>query len=207
MTHVLGDDFLEHYGRKGMKWGEHIFGKDDPKLKYYGETDFISTHDYPEDYRNDFGIKKGTKYQRVTHSKKEKKVQSTYVSRNALDYSDWDAFDDSKTYVSNYKTTKDFIVAGQRSINRILREIGDTPIRKVSVNSKDYSKANKHRDFMSNNPDLRSRFINQAKKEGYSAMLDPVDSKMGVGYSPTATIVFDDVLEKLSTVPIEELYK
>lgn len=30
----LGDDYLEHYGREGMKWYQHIFGEKDSRAKY-----------------------------------------------------------------------------------------------------------------------------------------------------------------------------
>ena len=32
-----GDRYLEHYGRKGMKWYEHIYGEEDPRGKYNSE--------------------------------------------------------------------------------------------------------------------------------------------------------------------------
>lgn len=34
------DDFLEHYGRKGQKWYQHIFGDRDPRAAYFkGDSD------------------------------------------------------------------------------------------------------------------------------------------------------------------------
>lgn len=31
---MVETDYLEHYGRLGMKWGQHIFGKDRPTMSY-----------------------------------------------------------------------------------------------------------------------------------------------------------------------------
>ena len=35
---IKGEDYLEHYGRKGMKWYEHLFGDLDPRGKYFKST-------------------------------------------------------------------------------------------------------------------------------------------------------------------------
>ena len=202
-------DELYHYGVKGMKWGVR---KDQNNTKVH---------------QGDIVIKKGSKYGRITLNQKENFDTRLYVSKNPISYATLPSVikyvingNKDKVYVDIYETNKDLIVAGKDSVDRILKDIGEKPVKyqldfnnrknKDWVNWTDPDFLNRGRKnsekYNPKNDKLVKKFIKEAKKQGYSAIVDPEDA-INAPIEKTATIFIDKQLNKIGSVSLEEALK
>lgn len=125
-------DELYHYGRKGMKWGQHIYGKESrsskKKLKktdgdrVFKEMDELSRKESYKKFRADLRKKKDAKYQEIVdfedaheHELFDLDDAKAWRKYDKL-WSEWydikDALKDKTLSELNYETTelgKDFI--------------------------------------------------------------------------------------------------
>lgn len=150
------DDYICHYGRKGMKWGEHIYSRDDIKrLKKFMNSK--EAKDYAKRYKkwekeeySKLGykqgllyntVKKGSEISRYTSAKNEKLKRRTYASMNKSD--DDTNYEDmakrgvlgskSKTqYKDVYSAERKLTVAkGKNVANSIINKYGDKDLKEM----------------------------------------------------------------------------
>lgn len=121
------------------------------------------------------------------------KDERLYISDNEYDYlNDHFISDVSRTKVQTFKSDKRLLFAGEDSINKILKEIGNKPLNKVFDEHGNYNKekSGTDRDFLMNDIEIGKKFIKKALSTGFDGIRDPVDD-LGLGFSPTAKILFN----------------
>lgn len=167
-----------------------------------------------EVYENDYIIKKGTQYQRITSAKDEKFNKRTYVSGGMYQYDELFTNNGDFTYLDIYQTKRDAVIAGKKTIESILKEIGNEPADKIlkALNT-DWSDEKKADDVYDKDNDGRAyvdfiykdtygiadEFISKLRSKGYDGLPDPLDSYMGPsgnGLESDATIFINNVLDK-----------
>lgn len=150
------EDHICHYGRKGMKWGEHIFTGDDiKKLKQFvnrKESKETSKalragldHQFRDQGMYDNGknliIKKGSKLGRYSSEKNETPRDSKYMFINDTP-DDWKYENYAKQgmlgskkktqYKLSYEATKDLKVAkGKQIIDDVIKKYGDKDLKEL----------------------------------------------------------------------------
>lgn len=83
---VSEDNYLEHYGRKGMKWGQHIFGKDDG---YKGHVRYGTEYEKSDLRKWNRDFRRGTRKQKVDNliskfSKRYLKAETYFNQKNDI---------------------------------------------------------------------------------------------------------------------------
>ena len=156
------DDYICHYGRKGMKWGEHIYSRDDIKrLKKFMRTDTAKAYrdnfrDWEKEEYSKLGykkgllyntVKKGSEISRYTSAKNEQVKGRTYTSmNNSHDDKHYESLakvgglgSESKTqYKDVYSAEKKLRVAkGKRVLNSIVKKYGDKDLKEMYKMYKD----------------------------------------------------------------------
>lgn len=119
----MTDKYLMHHGRKGMKWGQHIFGE---KTSTRSDVDHSNSHP---------GLKKGTKLYRVTPNKKDSEAGPTYMTykkadRNFYRYGykptimrrEIEKGNRSAVYETEYKAIKDMKIASYKEADAVMRK-------------------------------------------------------------------------------------
>lgn len=164
------DDYICHYGRKGMKWGEHIYSRDDIKrLKKFMRTKDAKEYQkaFKKWEKNRYAklgykkgllydtVKKGSKLSRYTSAENEKVKGRTYVSMdNSPDDANYEQGallgalgEKDKTkdqYKDVYTVEKKLIVArGKKVANDIVKKYGDKDLKEMWAMYKDLDVHNK----------------------------------------------------------------
>jgi hypothetical protein len=137
----------------------------------------------------------------MTTNKNEKFNTRMYVSLsdNSSDYMEIALRPGQKVYENTYVLRRDAFVAGKESLQKILDNIPEAKGIKLgdwdSMNGENWQ----IHDFMNNDAGkIRDKVIYQLKKQGYDAIMDPVDSGIGIGFDYTAMIFINDDVLKLS---------
>lgn len=167
------------------------------------------------DMENDVYLKKGTEFKRLHHpdspNPTDLQKSRTYASMNPNTFIADGNFGQA---ISTLKTKKNTIVAGQKSIDRMLMELGNAPMADAMTYKNKMMEFNLDKndqkltrpDFvMRGDDELAKKFIAKAKSEGYGGTIDIWDAK--TEFSPTATIFFDDVMEKVGDEPVSNFKK
>ena len=233
------ESYLVHHGIKGQKWGKRN-GPPYPLSKNIStgkkiKTDKVDINSIPKNriYDNvdkipydtlekgnpfsenpdDFALRKGSTFERVSLNSNEKFKNRIYVSQSPSVYGpDVVASDGKDMYVYTYESIDDIIVAGKDSIINALKDIkGSEPVMDNLTaewygDVKDWDAL----DFMNNlsetgkYKDIAEQMIKSLNDRGFDAIMDPVDSNMspGIGYIPTAMIFIND--KKLKVKNIEK---
>ena len=162
---MTGEMSLKHYGRLGMKWGRHIYGDElnnvhslNKKRQPYGTK--------PKDYV----IRKGQKYYRISHNPNEK-TNALYVSKDPSKYIGYG------NHLSQYSTTENIKVAGYKAIGKIYQKSQNVKIKDL----RKWYKGGDYEDVLRYDSPSRERFIKEARKRGYDAIIDPNNSGIDVG--------------------------
>lgn len=168
-------------------------------------------------YENDYIIKKGSQYNRITSTPNEKFNKRMYVSGGYYQYEEVLGELGTASYLDVYQTKKDVVIAGKKTIEKILNDIGGEPASKIikALNT-DWLDKNSSDDYYDRNNDgkpyvdflykdtygIANEFISRLQNAGYDGLPDPFDSGMGPagnGLDDDATIFINDVLNKKSS--------
>ena len=193
------DHYISHHGIPGQKWG-HKNGPPYP-LKPEDHSAAEKKAKRRKEEESDEHISKGHKFERVYTEGKEPtswQKKRLYVSDDASDYLNDYFFDElSAVKIQTIEAKKDMIIAGEKTINRILKDIGEKPLHKVFDKKGNHNRNHygTDRDFLLKNEKLGKEFINRMLKEGYSGVKDPADAYY---FSPSARILFDKRKYKIS---------
>ena len=149
------DDYICHYGRKGMKWGEHIYSRDDIKRlkKFMRRKDIVEAgKQYKRHRKEEYAklgykegvfsnsLKKGSELSRVTGSENENKFGRMYsVINNSKDSgtyktmaSEASRYYSRPMYVDEYTVnTKLRIAKGKSVANTIIKKYGDKNLKEM----------------------------------------------------------------------------
>lgn len=210
---------LYHHGVKGQRWGVRRYQNKDGTLTATGRKHLKEPKKYNlkglsnnggylngkwaylrkpgrpfSEHPKDFIIEKGAEFSRMTNNPDEVFKDRLYVSMSAGEY--MNDFFMGMDKLATYTNDRDVVVAGKETTRDILKSIGSKTLPKKNVMPN--LKVHINPDFMFTDSADRKAFIAEAKKRGYDAIMDPVDSSISgsTAFSPTAMIFFDDVLRK-----------
>lgn len=190
------DNYLMHYGRKGMKWGEHIFSKDVDK---WGTR---------HNYKYGGTIKKGQQMRRVVADVNDPIYDNKrYVSTNKKDNAKWEKYlgesyrkYDMPTFTQYWGATNNIKVMGERksrkTLNKMLRS--DPNFKEQFKKDVEYSTkmlgvkpSRKKTENISRNIAMQTTtgrdFLNRVREKGYGAIYD----KHGSNNSKSPVIILD----------------
>lgn len=216
-TEYMYINSLAHHGIKGQKWGVRRFQNADGTLtpagkeRYYGKGGNIQKYDSLQDmgYKNvrdcsDSIIKKGSKVYRQTTYPNEIFKDRMYVSgtEDSSDYGDLVYTPGKEQYSVTYSLKKNIKVGGRKIIEDVMSDVFK---EKIDFNDRYTPEGNynsdsistKYADFMYDKryEKERKEAIKKFKTLGYNAIMDPVDSAIGLCFDPSAIILFDDCLK------------
>ena len=127
----LDSDFLEHYGREGMKWYQHIYGKEQSHAKYAEKTS-------KKDQRM---AKKAQKIAEKESRRKEKILQSptkTYKHRREFTKAEMDEALKTFEWESKLSTfARNEFGLGEKYLNMLLK-YGTTIVGLYALGEKGY---------------------------------------------------------------------
>ena len=166
MIYVKRNNELMHYGRKGMKWGKHIYGDE-----LNDTTNLNKKHQPYGSKPKDYVIKKGQTYYRMAKNVDEGS-SSLYVSKDPARYTTFGK------YLKSYTLTDDAIIAGYKSIAKIYGKIQNVKIKDLDK----WYKGGDWEDALRGDTELRTKFFDEAKRRGYAGVVDPNNSGIQTGY-------------------------
>ena len=212
---------LMHYGVKGQKWGIRRFqnpdgsltsiGKNRNKLKKYSHDDLskeLLSKKKKSPYgldADDYILKKDNRFARFTIGDEQNLGARTYVSKQPRIYAQDYIYDDpGNTYIDVYKTNQQILIAGEKTVNKILNNIGEKPLKSYDF----YDKPGTDRDFMLKESKMRSDFIKEARKNGYGGIIDTSDGANGMNIAPSATILFaNEAIDRIGHFKLSDFYR
>lgn len=118
---IEDDDFLEHYGRKGMKWYQHIFGDVDIRAAYHAKKS-SKTDTKKKNNKTDEKQKSNSKQQKEDLEKKAKEEAAELRKKEKEREHDFSSA--SNLYKARNKYTDDEIAQAMKRI-RLERELSD----------------------------------------------------------------------------------
>lgn len=174
-TETMSSDFLEHYGRKGMKWGQHIFGDESPSatFKKGSSTKEAKT----SNQRTEYGTYKLGKITGSTTQADFDKIAEEYMAKNPkarslfISYTTSDGVEHTASYAWNAKTGKaEFVttITNVSSTGSVVTPQESKEIREKEAEEKAKSgerfesKAEKYSEYDANTP--QSTFDKVAQK-------------------------------------------
>lgn len=197
----LMDDSLAHHGIKGQKWGVRRFQNYDGTRINGAKKSFSKKSSIDEFVKvsrpGDEFVGKGRKFERVYTEGGEPtdfQKKRLYVSSNVNEYlNDYFVESVARTRVQTIETKEDMWIAGEETINKVLKDIGQEPLHKMWNDDGSYNRddSGTNRDFLMKDEKIGTEFINRLIKEGYSGIKDPVDSDIGMGFASSARILVD----------------
>lgn len=191
------DDYLMHYGVKGMKWGVRRFQNKDGSL----------TEEGAERYRDDVYLKKGTVVKRVSTTRDDPTYDNKkYVSINQEDHDAWDSYiggaylkRNMATWSQTYITTKDLkVMTSTKQGELYAKMMLDTKFKNRALADTKFANdklrlesSNDHAENISRNIAMQTEtgkaFIKEVLKENYGAIIDT----HGTNVSRNPVIVLD----------------
>lgn len=137
---------IYHYGIKGQHWGVRRYQNEDGTYteegkarriqSYGGKGDYAHLDKHNKNFDEDFIIKKGTKYGRVTdaHEENLSKNKRTFVGGQSFgEYADYLDLDWGKNiHYDTLETKRDTLIAGRNTMKSILDKIGGSNAKKIS---------------------------------------------------------------------------
>lgn len=162
------DDYICHYGRKGMKWGEHIYSRDDIKrLKKFMRTDTAKEYaskykTWEKEHYSKLGYKrgifsnkleKGSELSRYTSVKNEKPSKRMYAAINKS-HDDKQYIDMAKSGNLGSKSKEQYkvvytaesklrVAKGRKVANDLIKKYGDKDLKEMWQMYKDLDVHNK----------------------------------------------------------------
>ena len=185
---------LYHHGVKGQKWGVRRYQNYDGTLTEDGKERSRKFRLYSNRVEDDVDVEADSNFYRVytpyNKSKEDKYIgKRLYVSEELGDYYSDFFFDrHGNTRYKEFTTLSKMTFAGEKSVNEILKELGEKPLKKP----RNEGTIGTERDFLMKNRELGERFIKKIMEKGYAGIKDPEDA---FSFSTSAKVVFD--LKKL----------
>lgn len=170
----------------------------------------------PKGYK-DIGFKKGTVFTRVTSKTNSKTKSKNKDIRKYLSFDPGAYMDDEyiyldkngkiiQRYMETYKTTKNIKLAGEHTVNKVLKKMGYKKMYDPYNDPGTIDKNGTTRDFFMTNYKVSKKVVDELKRNGYSGLVDPVDSDTGIGVSNMPVIITDNVIRKIGSVKIDKGY-
>lgn len=197
MRNDFESNYLMHHGIQGQKWGVRRFQNPDGSLTSAGKERYRKVSPKTE---GDQVVSAGSKYERVyvnlnknveqaiglTDEVKAYKSKRKYVSPDANQYlNDYFMGTEDNTRVKTYQMVKNSVIAGEKAINDILLEIGEKPLLESYYDGDPDPSEGTSRDFLMDNIEIGTKFIEKAISKGYAGTIDLADIEIGFADNPT----------------------
>lgn len=135
---------LPHYGGKGVQapLGSAGYYEKDKDGNFRSDNDWnrVKSEKAKESDETDYVVKKGSIYKRITSEKDEKFNKRMYVGGGEVNDEEFDTmyietlgslWSAENVYINTLETKKDTIIAGKKTVESILKEIGGEDANKI----------------------------------------------------------------------------